>query len=550
MRFFKSDSGYALVLTLLFMPVFIGMSLLVIDISRGNNAQSDLQAAADALALAGARELDGGVDSIDRAIDAMSNVSNTVSFLGRTDEAAATELVFAVGEDAESAFTVVFLSDLPENDDTPLTQAFLDDNDVTNEVGSDQGLARFVYVRAQSRDLSPFFGLFFEGVNRVTDVPVAAQAVATFRSAACDVTPLFICNPFEGEIGEDSLQVAFAEGRLHGRLIRLLPRGNGTAFPGNFGLLASAEGNGVDTLREVFATGGNRTCYDAGLVETQPGRPAAVRTGINVRFDMYQGPMNGNRNDLAYAPAANVRRGFVVDSGGGGGGNNNDNGGGSGGGGGGNVNWCNADASTNDLWAQGFPDNAVMPTVPTSGASIGQGNWDLAGYWAVNHPGQPLPPATANSRNGLVTQAPGAQMPSRYDIYRYEIESPTYPNNLVAGTSAGDPTRTGPSGAGTRESGLPQCTGTDETLLSTSRESDRRIVFAAIIDCLANADNAGRTTLPVNSFASIFLVNPMQQGGANVDDVGVIDVEIVDITGAGSNGTLDTFVRDEANLVR
>jgi hypothetical protein len=56
--------------------------------------------------------------------------------------------------------------------------------------------------------------------------------------------------------------------------------------------------------------------------------------------------------------------------------------------------------------------------------------------------------------------------------------------------------------------------------------------------------------LPVNSFASIFLVNPMQQGGASEDDVGVIDVEVVDITGAGGEGTLDTFVRDEAILVR
>lgn len=524
MRFLKSDSGYALVLTLLFMPVFIGMSLLVIDISRGNNAHSDLQAAADALALAGARELDGGVDSIDRAIDAMTNISNTVSFLGRTDEAAATALTFQVGGDVESAFTVVFLSDLPVSDDTPLTQAFLTANAVTNAVGAEQGDARFVYVRAQSRDLSPFFGLFFEGVTQVADVPVAAQAVATFRSAACDVTPLFICNPFEGEIADDSLQVAFAEGRLHGRLIRLLPRGTGTAFPGNFGLLSSAEGNGVDTLREIFATGGNRTCYDSGLVETQPGRPAAVRTGINVRFDMYDGPMNANRSDAAYAPAANVRKGFFLESG---------------------NNWCNADASENPAWAQGFPDNALMPVVPTSGASIGQGDWDLPGYWTVNHPGQALPPVTANSRNGMVTLAPGAQMASRYDIYRYEIESATYPNNLVANLSAGDP-----ASPGSGESGLPQCTGTPTTSLSTARDSDRRIVFAAIIDCLANADNAGRTTLPVNSFASIFLVNPMLQGGANVDDVGVIDVEIVDITGAGGNGTLDTFVRDEANLVR
>jgi hypothetical protein len=85
--------------------------------------------------------------------------------------------------------------------------------------------------------------------------------------------------------------------------------------------------------------------------------------------------------------------------------------------------------------------------------------------------------------------------------------------------------------------------------LSRTRDNDRRVIFAAIIDCLAQ-DAAGRSVLDVNSFASIFLVNPMQQGGASVDDVGVIDVEIVDITGFGGGGTLDTFVRNEAVLVR
>ncbi|MFU8865793.1 MAG: pilus assembly protein TadG-related protein [Rhodobacterales bacterium] len=528
MRFLKSDSGYALVLTLIFMPVFIAMSLLVIDISRGNNAHSDLQAAADALALAGARELDGGVDSVDRAILAMGNIDNTVSFLGRTDEAAATSLTFSFEGGGE--FNVVFLSDLPANDDDPIDFSRCVTNDGSSlTCSTDQGDARFVYARAQSRDLSPFFGLFFEGANQVTDVPVAAEAVATYRSAACNVTPLFICNPFEGETGVDNLQIAFAEGRLHGRLIRLLPRGNGTAFPGNFGLLSSAEGNGVNTLRETFATGGNRTCYDAGTVDTQTGRAAAIRTGINVRFDMYDGSMNSNRNNVAYAPAANVRRGFVVNSG---------------------NNWCNASATPDPSWAQRFPDNVSMPLVPTSGARVGEGNWDLAGYWAVNHPGQSLPPDAANSRNGMATLAPGAQMASRYDIYRYEIESATYPNNRVDDRSVGDPTRTGPSGAGTRESGLPQCSGVPVSSLSTTRDSDRRIIFAAIIDCLANMDNAGRSTLPVNSFASIFLVNPMLQGGANEEDAGVIDIEITDITGAGGGGTLDTFVRDEAILVR
>jgi hypothetical protein len=514
------------------------MSLLVIDISRGNNAHSDLQAAADALALAGARELDGGVTSIDRAIVAMSNVSNTVSFLGRTDEAAATTLTFDGG--SLGPFSVAFLWRLPPHDDEPINFADCVTNDVSSlTCRTNQGDARFVYVRAESQELNPFFFLFRRNNTCEPDeqgnspcVRVAAQAVATFRSAACDVTPLFICNPFEGEIGEDSLQVAFAEGRLHGRLIRLLPRGNGTAFPGNFGLLSSAEGNGVNTLRDIFATGGNRTCYDSGLVETQPGRPAAIRTGINVRFDMYDGNMNSNRNNAAYAPAANVRRGFIA-------GNGN--------------NWCNAEPTSDETWTTGFPDNLVMqpPGVGTPGASVGTGNWPLDTYWSVNHPDRP---ALSLQTLTEITSFPGRQ-PSRYDVYRYEIESapPTfdaYPFNLSGDYSAGNPSASAGQADRYRERGIPQCTGINPNSLSRSRDQDRRIIFAAVIDCLANSDNAGRSTLPVNSFASIFLVNPMLQGGANVEENGVIDVEVVDITGTGGQGTLDTFVRDEAILVR
>lgn len=546
MRFLRSENGYALVLTLIFMPVFVGMSLLVIDISRGNNAHSDLQAAADALALAGARELDGAVDSMDRAVEAMTNVTNTVSFLGRTDEAAAITLRFAVGENAPEEFRVVFLSSMEPDDNTPLSEAFLTDNAVAFTA---QENARFVFVRAQSRDLSPFFGLFFNGVNPVTDVPIAAQAVATYRTAACDVTPLFICNPFEGEFGTDTLQRAFADGRLHGRLVRLLPRGNGAVYPGNFGLLSSAEGNGVNTLRDIFATGGNRTCYDARTVETQPGRPSSIRTGINVRFDMYSGPMNGRANLPGYEPAANVRRGFVVTSGNSGGGNSgggNSGGGNSGGGnGGGNVNWCNAEPTTDLTWARGFPDNANMPEVPTSGARIGNGDWDLAGYWNTNHPTRA---ALTPQELASISSFPGRQ-PSRYDIYRHEIESP---DNLLADRSRGNtPLTPATSSPGTRESGLPLCNPDAPT--STARDADRRIIFAAMIDCNSVPNNAGRTTLPVSAFASIFLVNPMLQGGANPNDdleYNVIDVEIVDITGAGGNGTLDTFVRNEAILVR
>ncbi|MDD9709353.1 pilus assembly protein TadG-related protein [Seohaeicola sp. SP36] len=536
MRFFKSDSGYALVLTLLFMPVFIGMSLLVIDISRGNNAHSDLQAAADALALAGARELDGGVDSIDRALDAMSNVSNTVSFLGRTDEAAATALTFEI-DGLDSPFTVVFLSDLPENDDTPLTQAYLDANAVTNEEDSDQGAARFVYVRAQSRDLSPFFGLFFEGVNNVTDVPVAAQAVATFSTAACNVTPLFICNPFE----EDNIDfgTAFERGDLHGRLIRLHPRGQDTASPGNFGFLQVIGANdnttaSANAIRSVFAGETNPTCYDSRRVNTKPGGATSISQGFNVRFDIYEGTFSNNNQIRRYPPATNVRKGYVVDPSPGSG----------------NLNYCSARrVDTDELdWALPFPDNVVMdpPSEGAAGAFVGSTEvWDINEYWRVNHTQSSLPLDLVSSFSG--------RQPSRYDVYMYEIAQGAGVGG-IQDLSWGDnnPNLPTASTTGSRESGVPMCYNSvgagnpNNPVTPIEITQDRRVMFAAILDCdeyLGPGSNPNG--IPVNTFASIFLVNPMEGGGS-----GTIDVEIIDITGASGNGTLDTFVRDEANLVR
>jgi len=530
MRFLKSDSGYALVLTLLFMPVFVGMSLLVIDISRGNNAHSDLQAAADSLALAGARELDGGTDSITRAIAAMEQISNTVSFLCRTDEAAATTLTFEGGGDVANAFTVYFLSNLPVSDDTPLSDAFLTANEVTTAEGSNQGDALFVYVRAQSRDLSPFFGIFFDGVNQVTDVPIAAEAVATFRSAACEITPMFICNPFELEEGTD-LQTAFSEGRLHARLVGLNPSSGGErAGPGNFGYLATS-GTGANVLGDALGGGINKTCYDARRVVTEPGQSRSVAAEFNQRFDIYP-PGSGGRR---YPPAENVRKGFLVEP------PKNLN------------NLRDADFCRQAEIAQGAETAFASPFQQSAdpefirGGVIGQegAEWPLLGangYWEVNHPGNIA--AMDSLTMEEITSAPlsrypkAMNIPSRYDIYRYEIEQ-----ELVDEVSRGNSAFTA-NDTYFRESGAPQCY---PPSLAPVSEPDRRVLYVAVINC--NEFNlTGRDEAAVEAYASVFLATPMLS--APQSSLGTLAVEFIDISGPGGNGSLDTFVRDEAILVR
>jgi hypothetical protein len=187
-------------------------------------------------------------------------------------------------------------------------------------------------------------------------------------------------------------------------------------------------------------------------------------------------------------------------------------------------------------YALGFPDNASM-TRPTSGATgsrLGSGSWDITRYWLVNFGGA----LTAAQKAGMssfpvVDPVTGHILPSRYDVYRYEIE-----NGLVSTWSRGGP---GSSGRN-RESGAPLCAMSKNPLPQISDTPDKRVILAAVIDCLANPGGTGNTARPVRNFASVFLVNPL-----DIKDMGAakLDIEIIDLNG-GTSGTL----RREAVLVR
>ena len=120
--FRKAEEGYILILGLILLPVFLLFALLIIDVGRGNNAHSDLQAAADAVALTGARELDGRDDAITRAKVAMAELDNTVNMLG-TGSDSSIELTYA--DSAGNEFAVTFLTDIPDSDNTAITTTWL-----------------------------------------------------------------------------------------------------------------------------------------------------------------------------------------------------------------------------------------------------------------------------------------------------------------------------------------------------------------------------------------------------------------------------------------
>jgi len=517
-RFFGREDGYVLVLVLIMMPIFIGLCVLVIDVGRGNNTHSDLYAAADALSLAGARELDSGVDAIDRSKLAMAKLTNSVSFLGNQGGGVSL-LTFddTSTNTANEGFTVFFLTDIPDDDNTPIDQAFVDANFAADD---EQDLAKYVYVTANTNNFSSLFFRMAAFANG--PVKISARAVATRVSAACDVTPIYICNPFEDGGLSDGLQASFSQGKLHGRMLTLHLSGNQTQSPGNFGFLSVNGTSSASAIREVFASGVNPTCYESGTVRTKPGGANAIRQGINVRFDIYDGPFNSKKNDPDYPPAQNVRKGYTY---------------------GGNA--CNASLEGDPAVAMGFPPNTVndSPINGIPGALIGAGDWDMAAYWDLNHAagGTPFTNFSADDLDDMnsfpfsefPTIFPGSSLPSRYDVYRYEIEK-----DEELAPAPGPLSHQSPGG----EQGNPMCSS------ATPPDKDRRVMFAAIVNCNSDEvidEGGGVNTYPVEAYASFFMVNPMPSGSP-----ATINVEIIDITGFGGNGTLDEFVRDEPVLVR
>ncbi|TIP37652.1 MAG: hypothetical protein E5X69_20450, partial [Mesorhizobium sp.] len=162
----------------------------------------------------------------------------------------------------------------------------------------------------------------------------------------------------------------------------------------------------------------------------------------------------------------------------------------------------------------GLPNDA---TTPYMGGHMGDGNWDLSTYWSTNFQSTTHPSAWDTTK------------PTRYQVYKYEMA-----NNLVGHASNGGEVGTPPSAC-----------------LAPVTTVDRRLLYGAILNCNAlqaagNNLSGNSTNLPVEAFASFFITQPVS--GAN--NGGSVFVELVDITGRGGSGTLDNFLRDEAQLYR
>jgi hypothetical protein len=178
-----------------------------------------------------------------------------------------------------------------------------------------------------------------------------------------------------------------------------------------------------------------------------------------------------------------------------------------------------------------LPDTCFnTDTCPNMGGRMGDGVWDKATYWSRSHFGASLPGPLQG------------QYVSRYDVYRYEIDT------------AGDldiDSNNVPLGG---EIGKPGCyTGGNSTI---NDNPDRRIFHGALLNCRALDDPANggpiqggsSGSLPVVAFARFFLTEPM---GGDKNNASEADGDIwAELVGIDEPGEADSVARDIVQLYR
>jgi Flp pilus assembly protein TadG len=451
--FVADQSGVVLPMVTIAIAALIGLTTLAIDLGRYSDLQTQLQQAADAFALAGAAELDGhpGVGGVGDAISRANAAIDALMASRNSSE----------GGTAVTVSSRTYLASLPANDAT----------NPPTDVTADPTMARFVEVVVTPASVNTLFpATLFGAVNNT--LTTTAAAVAGFNEVLCKTSPLFICNPYEGETPGiyDSANI----GKMF--VLKAGPGGTDAFAPGNYGFL-SVDGNGAKVLKDALAASDSGACFAQDGVTTEPGNVASASDALNVRFDIYEGSAK-QYQDADHPPAPNVRKGCLPKNGDG----------------------CIKSYEDVDTYChKSFPDaekdaqgNVVCKDSSRAcglpkdlgwedeSNGLGNGTYltGLESYWRVNHNAE-LPP-------DVVT---------RYDAYRKEIGDTSeskgkdniYNNN-------GDGEVVGPA---CQEKG----------------DENRRVIYVALIDCASVGLKGGRNTgVYVKAFAKFFLIEPV---GAN-----------------------------------
>ncbi|MEE9196188.1 MAG: pilus assembly protein TadG-related protein, partial [Alphaproteobacteria bacterium] len=477
--------------------VIIGFGALVVDLGRLFTLQTELQNAADWAALAGAAELDGKSDSITRAraaaTTALVTASSPTGILNfQTFASGGADVTFDPNAD------IRFLSSLPTTDDDPVTVANLTTDPLN---------AFYIEVTAVARQLdyllAPVLAARIGGDGQgPTSGQASAVAVAGFNSVVCKFPPLMICNPNE-VLGAGTPFVP-----VQGEIVQLKSSGSHSAWvPGNFGLLepSASCGTGAPGVANCIAQIDGQTCYST-LVELKTGQNMGyVKTGLNVRFDMYQNPgFQKKKNDPNFPPAPNVTKGKFKQ---------------------GNkyvayedlasppvgmpmpTHPCYATSTCDDPSLGGTEHPRFAPPPTDDQWSVGLAGDDT--YWEINHPGEDFDAwkvCALCPGGGTNIDSDGDGTVTRQEMYAWENDNTNIPVGDTDGDGAPPPDPDDPTtvSSTTGENGNPMTyTG------SGPKTAGRRIIPIAVLNCVEyNIKGGSGGPFPVEAFAKMFFVRP------------------------------------------
>jgi Flp pilus assembly protein TadG len=559
------------------LPVLVGFALLGVDAARRMSLQTQMQAAADSLALAGARELNKQPGAEARAQSAMANAYASTK---------SPNTLFGVVPSPTLTYTFAFYSSLAAASDG-----------IGGTAASGDADAKYLAVTVTPETLSTILPASFLANVSTDAFAVGAEAAAGFAgTTVCSVAPLFVCNPYEASEGSmtdaqatAALNSAIDNPAILRRQLKLNRNGIG---PGHFGWLNTPDGCDNAACMASNVAGASGACYSDAGVNLAVGNTNAVESYLDTRFDIYNQYPPAARTS-ANAPAVNVRKGYLPGT------NLNV------------VDWCAAapasdwtvgsldpgsavtyyaypslrttgsvtkdsqivtdvpsvigiaagepivdsagllsstadnpvsvssangtsvtvsalasgtqasDGLTIEWTASGLPEDIAFPDL---GGAQGDGEWDCADYWGINHPHGPSA-ADVGPALGGVCGPPDQTSVSRYQVYRYEVSQGASAGGVAdwsgrnGWASNGQPDPQGvvsPPGKFQTESGAPYCaessgvSGVD----TTTGGVDRRNLIVPIINCLAqtalgNIGGAGATAAtPVAAFGKFFLTQP------------------------------------------
>jgi hypothetical protein len=574
-------------------PVLFGVGALTLDVGRLITLHTELQAAADGAAIAGARELTRFPGAIEEAKEAAAEaLSNIQTFATGTKQAIVDTTTLKTDCGLNPALGVPcirFLRSLPQDDpptrgdDRPITATEYIDPTAGTQASRDEE-ARFIDVHIGGRDVTNILVrlLMLMGQGLVATSTTSATAVAGQDQVICNVPPMFLCNPTEPD-GNTDLTLAMDANVLKGRQLRFFAQGGGgTMTPGNFGLLCPLGSEdeqptcGAKSIRDAMASK-TGTCIKQQLVTTAPGADLGmVRAGVNARFD-YFGPQARTEDNIPwrtlddFVPAGNVTQGGTPP--------------GTAGGGSTQCKYNSIDPvdGTIDV-AKEFPRDSCFlagncdtdPMNINGSDVVGNGTWDYKTYFRINHACNPDPgipdntcnqdgdwkPADWDAVTGNTVANP-TWPPTRYETYRYELERTpdaiVTTNQQIYDENTGLPLLDSNGNLiTTKENGHQECfqgtppeypiyeyypdQGRDLRLLY-----DRRIMPIAIANCNAieadpNNSTSGKFSFEVPETIYVFLPEVMDEPSQS---------EIyAEILGTLDAGAIETLVRDVVQIYR